>query len=94
MKHTSGPWQALAAKGEYCIEGHNGTLIFTIRNGMIPMREDARLLTAAPDLLAALRKLLLEHDAISMQYDGTIDDRWPTAAAAARAAIAKAEGAA
>jgi len=46
------------------------------------------------ELLDALRKLLFEHDAISMQHDGTIDDRWPYAARIARAAIAKAGGAA
>jgi len=56
-----------------------------------PMGEDnARLIAAAPDLLDALLKLLFEHDAISMQRDGTIDDRWPYAARIARAAIAKA----
>jgi hypothetical protein len=89
MKHTLGPWQVLAAKGEYCIEGHNGTLIFTIRNGLIPMREDARLLTAAPDMLDALRLMMREYEALRFEQP----ERWPTAAAAARAAIAKAEGA-
>ena len=92
MTHTLGPWVATAEKGEYRIDGNGSTPIFTIRDGLIPMREDARLIAAAPDLLSAMRKLLLEHDAISMQYDGTIDDRWPNAARIARTAIANATG--
>lgn len=50
----------------------------------------ARLIAAAPDLLAALEKILREHDALQMAERKT-GDRW-TAATLARAAIAKAGG--
>ena len=50
----------------------------------------ARLIAAAPDLLAALNKMVQEHDALQMA-EGKKGDRW-TAATLARAAIAKAEG--
>lgn len=56
--------------------------------------EEVRLHDAAPDLLAALRGLLREHDAITIAHSGKpgITDRWPDRAAAARAAIRKATG--
>ena len=54
-----------------------------------PMGEDnARLIAAAPELLAALRMMMREYEALRFEQK----ERWPTAAAAARAAIAKAEG--
>ena len=52
--------------------------------------EDARLIAAAPDLLAALKNILREHDALQLA-ERRNGDRW-TAATLARAAIAKAEG--
>ena len=54
-----------------------------------PMGEDnARLIAAAPELLAALRLMMREYEALRFEQP----ERWPTAAAAARAAIAKATG--
>lgn len=50
----------------------------------------ARLIAAAPDLLAALKSMLREHDALQLAERRT-GDRWP-AATLARAAIAKATG--
>ena len=48
---------------------------------------NARLIAAAPDLLAALRLMMREYDALRLEQP----ERWPTAAAAARAAIARVE---
>lgn len=54
----------------------------------------AREIAALPDLLTALRRMLREHNAITIASGGMPGetDRWPEAAAAARAAIAKATG--
>jgi len=53
-----------------------------------PMGEDnAQLIAAAPELLAALRLMLREYEALRFEQP----ERWPIAAAAARAAIAKVE---
>jgi hypothetical protein len=58
-----------------------------------PMGEDnANLIAAAPGLLAALRGLLSEHDALSMATMPPGTDRWPERAAAARAVINMATG--
>ena len=103
MKHTQGPWHttepnAINGKRFICTEPADGvfyTVAITMGDAAWSHIDDAanaRLIAAAPDLLDALRKLLLEHDAISMQRDGTIDDRWPNAARIARAAIANATG--
>jgi hypothetical protein len=48
---------------------------------------NAALIAAAPLLMRALGELLREHDALSMQSDGKIVDRWPEKAKAARAAL-------
>ena len=45
------------------------------------------------DLLVAVKALLREHDCLSAIKSHTAEDRWPTAAALARSAIAKAEDA-
>ena len=90
-KHTPGPWQI--ADGEsrraYLINhGRDavGETVYTdTRNPA-----DARLIAAAPDLLAALKGILREHDALQMA-EGRTGDRWP-AATRARAAITKATG--
>ena len=57
--------------------------------GLIDAETDAnaRLIAAAPELLAALRLMLREYDALRLEQP----ERWPTAAAAARAAIARVE---
>ena len=101
MKHTLGPWIAadvfvnnspnrlILRQAKY-----GGDVVLDLGDTEHANMANARLIAAAPELLDALRKLLFEHDAISMQHDGTIDDRWPYAARIARSAIAKAEGAA
>jgi hypothetical protein len=97
MTYASTPWKACSRdETRTAIVRDSDGLGIAHVFGLIDAETDAnaRLISAAPDLLDALRKLLFEHDAISMQHDGTIDDRWPYAARIARAAIAKAEGAA
>lgn len=90
-KHTPGPWVA----DKRWIRPQDGT----INNGIAivldwPAHNDtvadanARLLAAAPDLLAALNKIV---DAAEARYSECGSDNHP-AIAAARAAIAKATG--
>ena len=90
-KHTPGPWTI--ADGE-------SRRVYLINHGRDAVGEtvytetrnpaDARLIAAAPDLLAALKGILREHDALQMA-EGRTGDRWP-AATRARAAITKATG--
>ena len=90
-KHTPGPWQI--ANGE-------DRRVYLINHGRDAVGEtvytdtrnpaNARLIAAAPDLLAALKGILREHDALQMA-EGRTGDRWPSATRA-RAAIAKATG--
>ena len=89
--HTPGPWTIT--------DGQNHR-VYLINHGRDAVGEtvytdtrnpaDARLIAAAPDLLAALKNILREHDALQMA-EGRTGDRWP-ATTRARAAIAKATG--
>lgn len=81
--HTPAPWTATAYPDQYRVDGPDGTSVLIIRTGLIPTREDARLIAAAPDLLAVLKQMvwLQAGDQI-----GTSD------VMAIRAAIAKATG--
>ncbi len=91
MTHTTGHWSIHAPAGsDTYLVAAGSQIVFAINKGTIPTREDARLIAAAPDLLAALRLMLREHDALQMAK-GNTGDRWP-AATKARAAIAKAIG--
>ena len=88
--HTPGPWEADAEEG----------MVFRVLDGgerdediatVWGSDEDARLIAAAPDLLAALERLLRAQQAVSRirvvdegEYDDAMD--------AASAAIAKATG--
>jgi len=88
-KHTPGPWSAIPDSGE----DHEGDwYILTddeeaIATGL--SESDARLIAAAPDLLAAC-KAILEHLQIPLtqRMDADALNAWT----AARAAIAKVEG--
>ena len=85
MAYTPGPWEFNQSPlGAYAISAKVGPLMVcpAIAHGL----EDARLIAAAPDLLAALKGLLAEID--SFEFDGTAT----SACDASRAAIAKAEG--
>lgn len=93
-KHTPGPWE-WDGKFTVCITADDGTTCFRTR------REDARLIAAAPELLAALKDVIAQFDAgyfvRNTDSDGASD--WALKAAGsvrslatAVDAIAKAEG--
>jgi len=87
MEHKFGEWVATCSKRDYSMDRRGGDPVFVIREGLIPMREDARLIAAAPDLLAALRDLTVDAEAAGWdapEYRDVLN--------AARAAIAKATG--
>jgi hypothetical protein len=94
LKHTTGPWDALATTEHGAILiGHKGTLVASIRpaHGKGYTTEqiaNATLIAAAPDLLAALRTLLTEWDAPHSSGSSVLAAQYE----AARAAIAKAGG--
>ena len=85
-KHTQGPWQVVgpSAKGYLVVQGAKGNGVALVLMDSEGEEADARLIAAAPCLLAALQKAL-EHCI------------WPAssisaAEAEARAAIANAKG--
>jgi len=103
---TLGPWGSVECDGsddegfEITSDIRAGRVpIAAIATGFEPefdaeQEANARLIAAAPELLRALKKMLKEHDIIT-DNDPSLrrgDDRWPNTAAAARAAITKAEG--
>jgi hypothetical protein len=82
-KHTPGPWNlAPKAVNHQLLYGPVPGLIADIHKD-----EDARLIAAAPDLLAALQHLLL-----TIGSDPELEEYLETGSALARAAIAKATG--
>lgn len=103
--HTPGPWR-VSGESEYTgallIEGPEGSGVTVARVACFgPQSEtphaqlpNAHLVAAAPRLLAALRGMLREHDALTIATGGKpgVTDRWSERATAARAAIAAAEG--
>jgi hypothetical protein len=59
MTHTNSPWHLGKRAGNPAIYGKDGTEIAEILQGLTPeWRENARLIAAAPELLAALKKAL------------------------------------
>lgn len=84
--HTPGPWftEALSTIGHCAIVDADG---FTIANPSPMGQANARLIAAAPDLLAALQSALDQLSALSFA-----DDRIVYARERARAAIARATG--
>lgn len=81
-KHTAGPWLSQQHGDDYVCKGPNGERVLNIRNGVIPMKADRRLIDAAPELLDACR------DIASAQSQRDIG----LATAKAVAALAKATG--
>jgi hypothetical protein len=75
--HTAGPW---VVSSEWYIRTESGMLL-----GEASLREDAVLMAAAPELLAALELLLAEHREFCAGGALPAED-------VARAAIAKARG--
>lgn len=84
---TPGPWHAVQRGDDYKMEGAKGARVFSIRNGVIPMNADARLIAAAPELRDALGALLLQSEAACIE--GPYNIALVEALHAARAALAK-----
>lgn len=96
MKHTPGPWEITAAN----VLGRMATVIdgicIVLGHGRIP-NANARLIAAAPDLLAALEAAeaaIMDEVNASDGEDHPVIRAHAKVAAEARAAIAKATGAA
>ena len=92
-KHTPGPWTAIIEKdGEHVVDTYVVDVDedVVVRPSAKLSEPDARLIAAAPDLLAALRALITEWD---RPREIPADPDWCDAIVGqARAAIAKAEG--
>ncbi len=91
MSHTPGPWFVDAGSMDakvVCPDGRYflvGDILYHTEN-----RDNANLIAAAPDLLAALKGLL---EVIGERYDGLVSDAFDEEdLAPTYAAIAKAEG--
>lgn len=89
--HTPGPWvvaHELRPTDEMVADLENGTYVVVEgRTGLGNFMADARLIAAAPDLLAALQAIVDQE-----QHDGQPETHMHDMADIARAAIAKAEG--
>lgn len=90
MNHTPGPWQeGESHESKVDIISEKFVLIATVKGGIAssaPKNANARLIAAAPDLLAALSELLAEAE----EFHNPNTEGWNMA----RAAIARATGAA
>ena len=85
MSHTKGPWIRKSIPGHlFELADTEGNPVMRIRGGMMPTLEDARLMEAAPELLAALRQCYSDLQRYAPTSAGSV---------AARAAIEKAKGA-
>lgn len=86
-KYTPGPWRTTGTR----IANESRVLIAAVCGASGDDNTEAanaRLIAAAPDLLAALRELLAKHD----EGREDLSDLWPKQASVARAAIARAVG--
>lgn len=92
-KHTPGPWK-LSLGSEYVIDGANGQNVLLIGNDRraIPSTDDARLILAAPDLLASLIDAVRALEFAAPIIEAPENSAYRETIAAARAAIAKATG--
>jgi hypothetical protein len=90
-KHTPGPWSAIKADTYLELRDGSNDPILRIRGGMLPTSANARLIAAAPDLLAALENAANVLAGIAV---GDLKTVYPSSPALeqARAAIAKAKG--
>jgi hypothetical protein len=93
MKHTPGPWEA---ENESVSAGFD--MVADVFGATTEQRDaNARLIAAAPDLLAALKALVGNDSVRYLDDEGPRGEGWQSnelaaAIAAADAAIAKAEG--
>jgi hypothetical protein len=99
-KHTPGPWHTNGKVHETTIDGFRttsvavsmsevGRAIACVYAGFGDGPDNARLIAAAPDMLAALREFV---EAFNGDHDAAIAMGLDVALGNARAAIAKAEG--
>jgi len=84
-KHTPGPWMAASRPSSIVgwpvvAPGDGGRSVCNITTGHDQSEANAHLISAAPDLLAALKAVIAIADRATVEFDR------------ARAAIAKAEG--
>jgi len=90
-QHTPGPWKLTSRNGIPCILPNDGDREYLIGN-----KSNARLIAAAPDLLAALQDavndLAMSEGAFVCEGRTRTSNGWERRLAAARAAIAKATG--
>jgi len=94
-QHTPGPWSISPTSNpssEFGIVAIDGTIVSRLDywhdEAEAESEANARLIAAAPELLAALRELLLEDD-----FDGSPDlNHWRELTSRGRQAIFKAEG--
>lgn len=92
-RHTPGPWKAGSASVSAPETEDRLGLSVRIHGGNgADNRANARLIAAAPDLLAALEALLPMVAEWHAEFPRHIGDKEPPAIQAARAAIAKATG--
>ena len=93
-KHSPGPWTAGQNEQNRFIKDATGNCIIAYNRAMFS-GEDARLMAAAPDLVAALESILDEaedREDIEDGANGPLPNIWMRIAQDARAAIAKARG--
>lgn len=87
-KHTPGPWMVTATEDCYCV-ANAGRYVIVPERGKVKAdnsEADARLIAAAPELLAALERML------SKAYKQNWNDNYPEELEQAESAIAKAKG--
>lgn len=90
-EHTEGPWATDGRDSAWDILAPNDTRIASVWRLRAKGAADARLISAAPDLLAALENMVAHFPFWASKMDMTQIDR--DAVALARAAITKAKGA-
>ena len=92
--HTESPWHLGARAGNPAIYGKDGTEIAEILHVLTPeWRGNARLIAAAPELLAALKALEIGLSPASLEIQkDSLADFCRTCLEIAQQAIAKAEG--
>ena len=65
--HTPGPWKVNPAAHGCAVESEDGASVawcgnnVSTRHGVAPFRANARLIAAAPDMLAALERVEYDH---------------------------------
>lgn len=85
MAHTPGPWRFVTRPEEHpesdevqwgVLEGGNDQVIWVSEGPVVPSKDDARLIAAAPEMLALLE------DAPGDRASDAYRDKWLTARAA------------